>query len=106
MTLGFSDALAQPLEQPRERGVLLDLHAQVAHAGVVQRFTGARVDGELVGAENLESFLERLRRAALARADLATSLAGRGRLRGARLRGLRGRLSRLRCGLSRLRCGL
>src|SRR5439155_1644276 len=67
--LSLLQPLAEALEQLRERRVLLHLDAQVPHAGVVDRLAPAVVDSELAGAENLERLLERLRAAALARAN-------------------------------------
>src|SRR5207302_329861 len=68
--LRLSDPVAQPLEQPRERSVLLHLYAQMAHARVVERLAASVVDLELARAENLESLLERLRSTLLTRAYL------------------------------------
>src|SRR5207248_3150129 len=50
-TLRLSDPVAQPLEQPREGGVLLHLYAQMAHARVVERLAASVVDLELARAE-------------------------------------------------------
>src|ERR1700731_3799086 len=94
--------LAEALEEPRERRILLHLDAQVTHAGIVEGLAVAVVERELTRAENLQRFLERMRAAALARAHLAGAAAsaapaGRrcarsGRAHGAAHRHLRHRL--------------
>src|SRR6185437_5292545 len=77
--LGLAHALAETLDQAAERRVLLDLNAQVADAGFVERLAIAVVDLELAGAENLECLFQRLRTTLLAGAHAACSLARRGR---------------------------
>src|SRR5262249_9436053 len=53
--------LAGTLGQAGEGRVLLHLHTQVTHSGLVERLAGAVVDSELAGPEDLEGLLECLR---------------------------------------------
>src|SRR6185312_15765443 len=68
----FLGALAEPLQQPGKRRVLLHFYPQVTHTGIVQQLAAAVIDLELTCPQDLECLLERLRSLALTSTNTST----------------------------------